>query len=107
MTTLSFETIKNICTEFVNDSDTTIGMECAWPDYLVKWIELKDVKHTKEDIMQALNVNTTDYAVKVNVHHNQYGDMDVYIAIYDDGIMISTKECLLDEETYLEYLEKS
>lgn len=94
LSTLSFEDIKNICTEFVNDTDTTIGMECNWTEWLIKDITFEN---KKEEIMQALNVSTTDYIVPLNVCHYRYGEMPVYIAIYDDGIIISTKERLLYE----------
>ena len=92
MNSLTFDYIKQICTEFVNDSDTTIGMECNWEDYLVKEIPLK---FNTIQIMEALGVRTIEYPVPVNVHHDKYGDMDVYIAIYNNHIVISTKSRLL------------
>jgi hypothetical protein len=105
MSSLTIDQIKNICTDFVNDPDTTIGMECFWPDYLVKEVSLD---FTPEQVIQTLNVTTTEYAIPVHVHHNRYGDMVVYVAISQNGgIKISTKEWLLDENKYREALSKS
>lgn len=84
------DSIKKICYEFVNDSDTVIGMQCDWHDYLVKEVPF-DLD--KEQIMQALQLNTAELVV--NVEQLQYGEMNVYVAIRDGCITISTKKWLL------------
>ena len=94
--TISYDDIKNICTEFVNDSDTTIGIECMLTDYLVKEVIL-DCK-TKDELCEALNVSRTDYAIPIEVHHEKYGDMEVYLALCDNGFIVSTKEWLLNAD---------
>lgn len=88
---LSYDTIKTICTDFVNDSDTVIGMQCDWHDYLIKDVQMD---YDKEQIMQALKVESTKCAVPVTVTQDQY-DMQVYVAINDRSITISTKKWLL------------
>ncbi len=95
MTSIAYADIEKLCTTFVNDTDTTIGMECDWHDFLI-W----QVKHdfNKADIMSALNINTSEYAVPIEVLHNKYGKMNVYIALYDNSFEISTKEWLLNDE---------
>jgi hypothetical protein len=89
--TLSYDTIKTICTDFVNDSDTVIGMQCDWHDYLIKDVQMD---YGKEQLMQALKVESTKCAVPVTVTQDQY-DMQVYVAINDRSITISTKKWLL------------
>ena len=100
MTTISYDDIAKICNDFVNDRDTTIGMECDWHDFLIL-----QVRHgyTKGQIMSALNVSTTEFAIPLDVRHERYGDMTVYIAVYEDCMEISTKEHLLNDEN--EYRE--
>lgn len=90
MTHLMLDSIKKICCEFVNDSDTVIGMECDWHDYLVKEVP---IDLGKEQIMQALQLDTAELVVTVT--QLQYGEIDVYIAIRDGCITISTKKWLL------------
>lgn len=89
---LTYDTIKTICTDFVNDSDTVIGMQCDWHDYLVKEVQMD---YEKDQMMKALKVESTRCAVPVTVTQDQYGDMDVYVAINDGGITVSTKKWLL------------
>lgn len=92
---LTFEEIQKLCNDFINDSDTIVGMENDWTDMLVDKIKLDA---SREEIMQALKVTTCDNAVAVPVKLVYYGkeeDMDVYVAIYDRYIMVSTRECFL------------
>jgi hypothetical protein len=91
--TISYNHIQKICTDFANDSDTIIGMQCNWHDYLVSDVSL-DFNH--EQIMHALRVDTDKDVVCVPVEHEHYGEMDVYIRIYDKKIKISTKSWLLN-----------
>lgn len=92
MTALTLSNIKDICTDFVNDPDTTIGMECNWLDYLVK-----EVPHnfTSEQSMDALGLINTQNPLIITVNHEKYEETDVYVALYDKRIVISTKEYLL------------
>lgn len=92
MTALTLANIKKICTDFVNDPDTTIGMECGWEDYLM---QEQALIFSKEQILKAFNVTNTENIVAMEVCHKQYGNMDVYIAIYDNVIVMSTKAYLL------------
>jgi hypothetical protein len=82
--------IKKICYEFVNDYDTVIGMQCDWHDYLVKEVHFD---MDKEKIMQALQLDTAELVV--TVEQLQYEEIDVYIAIRDRCVTISTKKWLL------------
>ena len=91
-TMLNYCEIERICTEFVNDGDTTSGMENNWHDFLVEYVPLD---YTRQEIMEALNVETTVPPVPITVKHENYGEMDVYVAIQDQNITISTKEWLL------------
>ena len=95
MATISYDDIAKICKDFVNDPDTTIGMECDWMEYLIL-----QVKHgyTKAQIMAALNASTADFAIPLDVRHERYGDMTVYIAVYEDCMEISTRDWLLNDE---------
>ena len=92
---LTYEYIKNICTEFINDSDTIIALENNWLDWMTQTIY---VDGSKEEIMKALNVNTADKAVCIPVKFVYRGiedDSEMYVAIYDNKIRISTLERLL------------
>jgi hypothetical protein len=90
LSSIDQQMLVQICTEFINDSDTTIGMECQWLDYLTQEIsialgeqQIKELLHTKDNI------------IPVEVEHNQYGNMKVYAGIADNKIVVSTKEWLL------------
>ena len=91
--TLSRDDIHELCTEFVNDPDTTVGMECNWLDYLVQKIPLPDF--SAEQIMQALDLSSDDTIVCKTVEHQNYGGTHVYLTIHDGYIMVSTKLWLL------------
>lgn len=95
MATISYDDIAKICKDFVNDPDTTIGMECDWAEYLIL-----QVRHdyTKEQIMAALNASVNDPAISIDVVHERYGDTTVYIEVYEDCIEISTNYRLLNDE---------
>lgn len=81
--TVAYNEIQKLCTEFVNDPDTTVGMECNWHDYLIKEVTFAD-NFGQENTIQA-----------VPVTHEKYGDMDVYITFRDQNMIISTKDWLL------------
>jgi urate oxidase len=90
LSSIDQQILVQICTEFVNDSDTIIGMQCDWHDYLTQEIsvalgeqEIKELLHTKDNI------------ISVEVEHNQYGNMEVYAGIADNRIVVSTKKWLL------------
>jgi hypothetical protein len=89
---LNYGEIARICTEFVNDRDTTCGMENNWHDFLVEFVPLE---YSRGEIMEALNVQSTISPIPVTVEHEKYGETEVYIAIQDHNITISTKEWLL------------
>lgn len=92
---LTYENIQKICTEFINDSDTVIGMENDWHDMMVQDVALD---YSAEDIMKALKVDISEHVVKVPVIFKYRGaeeECDVYVNIYDRKIAISTKERLL------------
>jgi hypothetical protein len=90
--TISYEHVQKICTDFVNDSDTIIGMQCDWHDYLVQEVLLD---FNSEEFMHALRVDTDKNVVCMPVEHENYGEMNVYIRIYDKKIRMSTKHWLL------------
>ncbi len=90
---LVYDVIKMKCTEWINDPDTTIGMECFWTDYLVEEIPLE---FTKEQLANALvNTETSLGFSEIHVEHDRYGEHNVYIAIFDKRIIISTRDWLL------------
>jgi len=90
---LVYDVIKKKCTEWVNDPDTTIGMECFWTEYLVEEIPLE---FTKEQLANALlNTDISLEFPEIYVEHDKYGEQDVYIAIFDKRIIISTRCWLL------------
>jgi hypothetical protein len=80
--------LQKVGTEFVNDPDTTIGMENQWLDYLLKDLSLD---YNPEELNQAFNTPI----ITIPVVHEQYGEIDVYIGIRDDSITMSTKKWLL------------
>jgi len=98
---LLYEIIKAKCSEWINDPDTTIGMECNWLDLLVAELPLD---FTKEQIALALNaIQTEDDDIpcrNIKVKHEQYGLQDLSIAIFEKRIIISTKRWLLREYCY-------
>ena len=91
---LCYDDVQKICTDFVNDPDITIAMECDWTDWLVQEVPLE---YSAEQIMHALNVTTKDEIVTVPVIHQRYGNQVVYVVICDKCIIISTRESLLYE----------
>jgi hypothetical protein len=86
----SYDEIKQICSDFVNDEDTTIGMQCLWADCIIKEV---NVDLTCEQIKNALN--TREDTIPITVNHDEYGEMDVYVGIYGNRIVISPKEYLV------------
>lgn len=90
--TITFAEIKALCTNWINDPDISIGMECMWEDFLVEKI---NIEANSEEIMKALNVSNKNEIVSIEVEHNKWGTQDIYISIYDNMIEISTKKWLL------------
>ena len=90
---LTYEVIDNICTTWINDTDTTIGMECLWEDFLVKEITLNP--SSTKYIEEALNIIDTNDFTEIEVKHEQYGKQSIYITIIDDSLIISTKYQIL------------
>jgi hypothetical protein len=95
MATICYDDIKKICTDFVNDPDTSIGMECDWRDYLEREVPLD---FTTTEIMKAMNVsynddNTYDNIIYcyMDVQHEKFGETIVCIGIQDNKIIISTR----------------
>lgn len=89
---LLYDIIKTKCTEWINDSDTTIAMECDWTDWLVENIPLP---FTKEELLSALDGTQSDGIVKIDVKHKQYGNQSVYVSIFHKYILVSTRKRLL------------
>lgn len=92
---LTFEDIQKLCNNFINDYDTILGMENDWADMLVDKIELDA---SEQEIMQALKVDSNNYIVPVPVkfvYYDKEENRDVYVAIYDRYIMVSTRACYL------------
>lgn len=89
---LIFDALIEVCTEWVNDVDTTIGMECLWEDFLIKEIPL-----TSACIKEALSIMVPleEEYVELEVEHEKYGKQDVYITVLDSNIIISTKYRIL------------
>lgn len=103
--TVSMEELINICTDFVNNSETIIGMENLWTEYLVRefYVDLD-----KQSIKNILNVPDDQDVIQLTVKLFQepygdrqwycdYGDLDIdiYIALNNYGIVISTRKWLL------------
>ena len=91
---LAYDIIKKKCIEWINDPDTTIGMECNWVEYLIEKISINDLGLCKEHIYNALNVSSNEIA-KMYINHEIHGIQIIYIIINDDDIIISTKYSLL------------
>ena len=94
-TPLTYEDIEKMCTEFINDTDTIIGQENYWTDLMITTI---DLDYSKEEIMLALNVTTSEIPVEIPVkwtYRGEEDDMTIYVAIYDHKIDISTHARLL------------
>jgi hypothetical protein len=92
LNSITIDDVIQICTEFANNSDTIIGMENDWTEYLVK----NDiyVNMNQEDIKERLMTN--DDVMSVNVRLFNYNtDIDIYIAIEDYALTIATKKRLL------------
>lgn len=105
--TVTMDELKNKCTDFVNESETIIGMENLWTDYLVRefYVDLD-----KQSIKNVLNVPDEQDVIQLTVKLFQepygdrhwycaYGDLDIdiYIALNNYGIVISTRKWLLYE----------
>jgi hypothetical protein len=110
---INMDVLTKVCTDFVNESDTIIGMESYWTEYLVKeyYVDLD-----KDAIKNALNVpnvpnvpNQDIIMLTVKLFQAPYGDrqwfcsygdldVDVYVAIHDYSIVISTREWLVYTE---------
>jgi hypothetical protein len=104
---LTMDNLLNICTDFVNDSETIVGMENLWTEYLVRefYVDLD-----KQSIKNVLNVPCDQDVIQLTVKLYQapygnrqwycdYGDfdIDIYIALNNYGIVISTHKRLLYE----------
>lgn len=89
---ITFDALIEVCTAWVNDVDTTIGMECLWEDFLIKEIPL-----TSACIKEALSIMVPleEEYVELEVEHEKYGKQDVYITVLDSNIIISTKYRIL------------
>lgn len=102
---INMDVLMQVCTDFVNDSDTIIGMENLWTEYLVKeyYVDID-----KDAIKNALNVPNDQNIIELSVKlfEGPYGDrqwfcpygdfdVDIYVAIHDYGIVISTRKWLL------------
>jgi hypothetical protein len=91
MQNIDCEKLQQICTEFINDENTMIGMQNNWHDMQVKEIP---VSLDKQRIMQALE--TTEDKYHVSVFDEYINDsVDVYVAISNENISIATKDWLL------------
>jgi hypothetical protein len=101
MSSLTIDKIKNICTKFINDPDTTIGIENQWFEYLVKEHVLN---YKKEEIMRILNIDRNDIPTQITVNHSQYGNTNIYITVCENGIIISTKKWLIDKYAHKKVL---
>jgi hypothetical protein len=87
------ETINQICTTWINDSDTTIGMECDWTDWLIQEIPLNP--SSSKYIEEALAITDENEFTKIYVEHKQYGKQDIYITVIDNSLIFSTKYKIL------------
>jgi hypothetical protein len=105
--TMTMDELKNKCTDFVNESETIIGIENLWTDYLVREFY---VDMDKQSIKNVLNVPDEQDVIQLTVKlfHGPYGDrqwycdygdldIDIYIALNNYGIVISTHKRLLYE----------
>ena len=102
---INMDALMQVCTDFVNDGDTIIGMENLWTEYLVKEYS---VDIDKDAIKNVLNVPNDQNIIELTVKlfEGPYGDrewvcaygdfdVDIYVAIHDYGIVISTRKWLL------------
>ena len=91
MQTINSEQLQQLCTEFINDDDTIMGMQNNWYDMLVREIP---VELNKNDIMQALQTTEDKYIVHVfNKYMND--SFDIFVAISNNNVSIATKSWLL------------
>jgi hypothetical protein len=92
---LTYEDIEKMCTEFINDPDTIIALENYWSDWMITTINLD---YSREEIMRALNVTTSEIPVEIPVkwtYRRVEDEWTMYVAIYDHKIDISTHKQLL------------
>lgn len=87
--------IHKICTTWINDIDTTIGMQCLWKDYLVKDIPLNT--SSSNYIEEALNITDEHDITKIHVEHKQYGTNEIYITVIDNSLIFSTCYRILND----------
>jgi hypothetical protein len=93
--------ITELCTEWINDSDTTIAMECGWYDCLVEDYPLSPFisKYFKE----ALDISDEKKYEELELQHKQYDSQYVRVTVIDDHLVISTKYELLRSYCYQKY----
>ena len=84
--TVVSDQIQNICYEFINDPDTIIGIECNWPEYLIKKVSF-EYNTDKENIVEKISV----------INHKYANDNNVYITFRNKMLIISTKKRYLYE----------
>lgn len=69
-------------------------MERDWDGYLVKEVILGN--YTSQEILEVLGLDDEAWIVAIEVFHEKHGNMEVYVAIYDNKICLSTKSWLLE-----------
>ena len=95
---LAYDVIFYICTTWVNDINTTIGMECLWEEFLVNDIILNPL--SKKYIIEALNITDTIDFTMIEVKHKKYCEQDIFITIEDNNLIISTEYRILYNYLY-------
>lgn len=89
------EAINEICTTWINDADTTIGMECDWADWLVQEVPLNPL--SSKYIEEALGITDEYQCTKIYVEHERYGREKLVITVIDNRLIFSTKYEILCE----------
>ena len=92
---LTYDVICDISTIWINDIDTTIGMECLWVEFLVQEIPLNP--SSSKYLEEALGITDENEFTKIQVKHQQYGKHPIYITIINNSLIMSTKYEILWE----------
>ena len=85
---ITCDVMKEICTIWINDPDTTIGMECLWQDMLINRL---NICSSLSEIEEALDITLDKDYKCIEVKHEKYGKQNVYITVLNDNIIMSTK----------------
>lgn len=86
---LTYDVMYDISTTWINDTDTTIAMECDWTDWLVQEIPVNP--SSSKYIEEALGITVENEFTKIHVKHEQYGKQNIFITVMNNCLIVSTK----------------